>query len=118
MTHSLKLIDKVAGAPSSTAWILEVVEPILTAREILRRRVFEEVQRFNAHHGVGGGNAGSLTGTGRASGAGQAEPAAGLPRRPRSARLSNPTWSGDLHASDSCPDQFDMSIRLACLRYG
>jgi len=48
MATALKLIDKTPGKGESTAWILEVTEPILTAREILRRRVFEEVTRFNA----------------------------------------------------------------------
>jgi hypothetical protein len=51
MTAALKLIDKTPGKAQSTAWILQVTEPILTAREILRRRVFEEVSRFNAKKG-------------------------------------------------------------------
>jgi hypothetical protein len=51
MAASLKLVDKVPGQDRSTAWILEVTEPVLTAREILRRRVFEEVTRFNASQG-------------------------------------------------------------------
>ena len=48
MATSVKLIDKSPGSAQATAWIMEVAEPILTAREILRRRVFEEVSRFNA----------------------------------------------------------------------
>ena len=48
MSASLTLIDKTPGHTQSTAWILEVTEPFLTAREILRRRVFEEVTRYNA----------------------------------------------------------------------
>ena len=48
MTSSLKLIDKTLGHAESIAWILQVTEAVLTAREILRRRVFEEVSRFNA----------------------------------------------------------------------
>ena len=48
MGAALKLIDKTPGKTQSTAWVLQVTEPILTAREILRRRVFEEVSRFNA----------------------------------------------------------------------
>jgi hypothetical protein len=48
MASTLILVDKVPGNARSTAWVLEVVEPVLTAREILRRRVFEEVTRFNA----------------------------------------------------------------------
>jgi hypothetical protein len=51
MSSSLKLIDKAPGQADSTAWVLKVTEPILTAREILRRRVFEEVSRFNATRG-------------------------------------------------------------------
>ena len=51
MTAALKLIDKTPGKAQSTAWILQVTEPILTAREILRRRVFEEVSRFNGKKG-------------------------------------------------------------------
>jgi hypothetical protein len=49
---TLKFIDKTPGktAPAA-AWVLQVVEPVLTAREILRRRVFEEVSRFNATKG-------------------------------------------------------------------
>lgn len=49
---ALKFVDKAPGktAPQA-AWILQVVEPVLTAREILRRRVFEEVSRFNATRG-------------------------------------------------------------------
>jgi hypothetical protein len=50
MSASLKLIDKTPGHTQSTAWVLEVAEAVLTAREILRRRVFEEVSRYNAHH--------------------------------------------------------------------
>jgi chromosome condensin MukBEF ATPase and DNA-binding subunit MukB len=50
MSASLKLIDETLGKARSTAWVLEVAEPILTAREILRRRVFEEVSRYNANH--------------------------------------------------------------------
>ena len=49
---ALKFIDKTPGkAGSNAAWVLQVTEPILTAREILRRRVFEEVSRFNATRG-------------------------------------------------------------------
>lgn len=49
---ALKFIDKTpAQAGSEAAWVLQVAEPILTAREILRRRVFEEVSRFNAAQG-------------------------------------------------------------------
>jgi hypothetical protein len=48
---ALRLVDKTPGKPETTAWVLQVTEPILTAREILRRRVFEEVTRFNAGHG-------------------------------------------------------------------
>ena len=49
---ALKFIDKTPGkAASDAAWVLQVAEPILTAREILRRRVFEEVSRFNATQG-------------------------------------------------------------------
>jgi hypothetical protein len=51
MSASLKLIDKTPGAAQSTAWIMQVAEPILSAREILRRRVYEEVSRFNASRG-------------------------------------------------------------------
>jgi hypothetical protein len=51
MSASLKLIDKTPGKDQSTAWVLQVAEPILTAREILRRRVFEEVSRYNARRG-------------------------------------------------------------------
>lgn len=49
---ALKFIDKTPGKTASdAAWVLQVAEPILTAREILRRRVFEEVSRFNATRG-------------------------------------------------------------------
>ena len=49
---ALKFVDKTPGkAGSNAAWVLQVAEPILTAREILRRRVFEEVSRFNATRG-------------------------------------------------------------------
>jgi hypothetical protein len=49
---ALKFVDKTPGKTDShAAWILQVVEPVLTAREILRRRVFEEVTRFNAAKG-------------------------------------------------------------------
>jgi len=48
MSASLKLIDKTPGTAQSTAWVLQVAESILTAREILRRRVYEEAARFNA----------------------------------------------------------------------
>ena len=49
---ALKFIDKTPGKTASdTAWVLQVAEAILTAREILRRRVFEEVTRFNATQG-------------------------------------------------------------------
>lgn len=51
MAAALKLIDKTPGKAETTAWVLQVAEPILTAREILRRRVFEEVTRFNASRG-------------------------------------------------------------------
>ncbi len=45
---SLKFIDKIPGHAEAPAWILQVMESTLTAREILRRRVYEEVLRFNA----------------------------------------------------------------------
>lgn len=49
---ALKFVDRTPGKTASdAAWVLQVVEPILTAREILRRRVFEEVSRFNAKKG-------------------------------------------------------------------
>jgi hypothetical protein len=49
---ALKFVDKTPGtAAPATGWVLQVVEPVLTAREILRRRVFEEVSRFNATQG-------------------------------------------------------------------
>lgn len=48
MPAAVKLIDKTPGKADATAWIMQVAEPILTAREILRRRVYEEVTRFNA----------------------------------------------------------------------
>ena len=49
---ALKFVDKTPGkAAPATAWVLQVIEPVLTAREILRRRVFEEVTRFNATKG-------------------------------------------------------------------
>jgi hypothetical protein len=49
---ALKFVDKTPGKTASqAAWVLQVVEPVLTAREILRRRVFEEVSRFNATQG-------------------------------------------------------------------
>ena len=49
---ALKFVDKTPGKTlSQAAWVLQVVEPMLTAREILRRRVFEEVSRFNATRG-------------------------------------------------------------------
>ena len=49
---ALKFVDKTPGkTTSNAAWVLQVVEPVLTAREILRRRVFEEVTRFNATRG-------------------------------------------------------------------
>lgn len=51
MSAALKLIDKTPGKDKSTAWVLEVAESALTAREILRRRVFEEVSRYNARQG-------------------------------------------------------------------
>jgi hypothetical protein len=49
MATAVTLVDKTPGARDSTAWVLQVVEPMLTARELLRRRVFEEVTRFNAN---------------------------------------------------------------------
>jgi len=49
---ALKFVDKTPGrSTSEAAWVLQVIEPVLTAREILRRRVFEEVSRFNATQG-------------------------------------------------------------------
>ena len=49
---ALKFVDKTPGKTAAqAAWVLQVVEPMLTAREILRRRVFEEVSRFNATRG-------------------------------------------------------------------
>jgi hypothetical protein len=49
---ALKFVDKTPGKTApATGWVLQVVEPVLTAREILRRRVFEEVSRFNATQG-------------------------------------------------------------------
>jgi len=51
MSAVLKLIDKTPGKDQSTAWVLKVAESALTAREILRRRVFEEVSRYNARQG-------------------------------------------------------------------
>jgi hypothetical protein len=50
---ALRFIDKTPGKTGSeaAAWVLQVIEPVLTAREILRRRVFEEVSRFNARQG-------------------------------------------------------------------
>ena len=49
---ALKFVDKTPGKTAAqAAWVLQVVEPMLTAREILRRRVFEEVSRFNATQG-------------------------------------------------------------------
>lgn len=49
---ALKFVDKTPGkAAPAIGWVLQVVEPVLTAREILRRRVFEEVSRFNASQG-------------------------------------------------------------------
>ena len=49
---ALKFVDKTPGTTAPvTGWVLQVVEPVLTAREILRRRVFEEVSRFNATRG-------------------------------------------------------------------
>ena len=49
---ALKFVDKTPGkAAPAIGWVLQVVEPVLTAREILRRRLFEEVSRFNASQG-------------------------------------------------------------------
>ena len=49
---ALKFVDKTPGKTApAIGWVLQVVEPVLTAREILRRRVFEEVSRFNATQG-------------------------------------------------------------------
>lgn len=51
MSTSLKLIDKTLGQAESIAWVLKVVDSTLTVREIVRRRVYEEVSRINARQG-------------------------------------------------------------------
>jgi hypothetical protein len=46
MTRTIAIIDETTGGATERRFDIEVGTPTLTVREIIRTRVFEEVQRF------------------------------------------------------------------------
>jgi hypothetical protein len=47
MTATLLIRDETPGAPSFHEWSLEVLTERITVRELIRSRVYQEVQDFN-----------------------------------------------------------------------
>jgi hypothetical protein len=46
--HTLTLVDETTAGERRTALTLHLPEPTITARELIRSRVFEEVKAYNA----------------------------------------------------------------------
>jgi hypothetical protein len=51
MTATLNIRDETLGADSMHAWALEVTTERLTVRELIRSRVYQEVQDYNVRQG-------------------------------------------------------------------
>jgi hypothetical protein len=51
MTATLTVRDETPGSPSARAWALEVAAERLTVRELIRSRVYQEVQDYNRQQG-------------------------------------------------------------------
>ena len=51
MTATLTIRDETLGGPSPRAWALEVAAERLTVRELIRSRVYQEVQDYNLQQG-------------------------------------------------------------------
>jgi hypothetical protein len=50
MSATLTIRDETPGAPSFHEWTLEVLTERITVRELIRSRVYQEVQDFNREH--------------------------------------------------------------------
>lgn len=50
MSATLTIRDETPGATSFHEWTLEVLTERLTVRELIRSRVYQEVQDFNREH--------------------------------------------------------------------
>ena len=48
MTSAVRIVDQVPGSGRRESLVLEIAESRISARELLRRRIFEEVARHNA----------------------------------------------------------------------
>jgi hypothetical protein len=51
MTGTLTIRDETLGSESARAWDLEVTTERLTVRELIRSRVYQEVQDYNRQRG-------------------------------------------------------------------
>src|SRR5438132_9424071 len=51
MTGTLTIRDETLGGESLRAWSLEVMTERLTVRELIRSRVYQEVQDYNVQQG-------------------------------------------------------------------
>jgi hypothetical protein len=51
MTATLKIRDETLGTESLDTWALEVTTERLTVRELIRSRVYQEVQDYNVKQG-------------------------------------------------------------------
>jgi hypothetical protein len=51
MTGTLTIRDETLGSESARAWDLEVTTEWLTVRELIRSRVYQEVQDYNRQRG-------------------------------------------------------------------
>ena len=55
MTTAVRIVDQVPGVGRRESLVLEVAESRLSARELMRRRIFEEVARHNGGRAVAAG---------------------------------------------------------------
>jgi len=53
VTHkrTVAIVDETSSGARADAWMLHVAEERLTLRELIRRRVFQEVAEYNARQG-------------------------------------------------------------------